>query len=139
MARRVKQKYQSPLETSVRLVMSFFMALLTLVGTPSDAVLRPAIRIGLFSFHFPRHLVGYCDSLRRHFEQVLNATVQFETAPSVEHYTARMIRGDYDVALMPAHLGRLVQVDYRWQLLQFDTDGQLLKQWLYAGQEQTAK
>jgi ABC-type phosphate/phosphonate transport system substrate-binding protein len=94
----------------------FLLALLTMASTPSDAATRP-IRIGLFPFHSPQHLVTYYDSLRRHFEKALQLPVQLETAPSVEDYTSRAIRGDYDVALIPAHLGRQLQVDYRWQPL----------------------
>ncbi len=101
----------------MRLMLCFLLALLTLASAPSDAATRPAIRIGLFPFHSPQHLVAYYDSLRRHFEKALQATVQLETAPSVEDYTSRAIRGDYDVALIPAHFGRLLQVDYRWQPL----------------------
>ncbi len=100
----------------MRLMFCFLLALLTLTSAPSDAAIRP-IRIGLFPFHSPQHLVIYYDSLRRHFEKALQLPVQLETAPSVEDYTSRAIRGDYDVALIPAHLGRLLQVDYQWQPL----------------------
>ena len=100
----------------MRLMLCFFLALLTVVSLPSDAAPRP-IRIGLFPFHSPQHLVTYYDSLRRHFEKALQLPVQLETAPSVEDYTSRAIRGDYDVALIPAHLGRLLQVDYQWRPL----------------------
>lgn len=100
----------------MRLMFCFLLALLTMAGAPSDAATRP-IRIGLFPFHSPQHLVTYYDSLRGHFEKTLRLPVQLETAPSVEDYTSRAIRGDYDVALIPAHLGRLLQVDYRWRPL----------------------
>lgn len=101
----------------MRFIAIFMLGLLALASIPSGAADRPAIRIGLFPFHSPQHLVVYYDSLRRHFENSLRVTVQFETAPSVEDYTARAIRGDYDVALIPAHLGRMLQLDYRWQPL----------------------
>lgn len=101
----------------MRFFATIMLVLLALASIPSEAADRPAIRIGLFPFHSPQHLVAYYDSLRRHLEKNLRVTVQLETAPSVENYTARAIRGDYDVALIPAHLGRLLQLDYRWQPL----------------------
>jgi ABC-type phosphate/phosphonate transport system substrate-binding protein len=117
MARRVKQQYQSPVEISVRLIVFIFMAFLAIASPPSGAGVQPVIRIGLFPYHSPQHLIAYYDSLRKHLERNLKVTVQLETAPSVEDYTARAIRGHYDVALIPAHLGRMLQLDYRWQPL----------------------
>lgn len=101
----------------MRLFVLFFLAFLALPSPPSEASVRPVIRIGLFPFHSPQHLVAYYDSLRMHLEQDLKVTVQLETAPSVEDYTVRAIRGHYDVALIPAHLGRMLQVDYHWRPL----------------------
>lgn len=104
----------------MRMMIWFFLALLALAGTPADAVKtghRPAVRVGLFPFHSPQQLVPYYEPLRRHFEKTLQVAVQLETAPTVEDYAARAIRGDYDVAVIPAHFGRLLQIDYQWQPL----------------------
>ena len=51
----------------MRLMLCFFLALLTLAGAPSDAVTRPAIRVGLFPFHSPQHLDAYAAELKMKF------------------------------------------------------------------------
>lgn len=104
----------------MRMLMCFFLALLTLAGTPAETAKlgnRPAMRIGLFPFHSPQQQVSYYEPLRRHLEKTLQVAVQLETAPTVGDYAARAIRGDYDVAVIPAHYGRLLQLDYQWQPL----------------------
>ena len=102
----------------------FYFAALVLAALTSFAAgsgqalaATPPIRVGLFPFHSPQHLIAQKEPFRRHLEKSLRRAVHLETAPGLEIFMQRLSRGEYDIALLPAHFGRIAQQDYHWRLV----------------------
>ena len=75
---------------------------------------RP-LKLGLWPYHSAHYLLGYYEGLRTQLESKLRQPVQLETAPSVDVFVMRASQGEYDIAIMAAHVARLMQTDYGWQ------------------------
>jgi phosphonate transport system substrate-binding protein len=88
----------------------FFM----IAASPAWAEARP-LRFGLWPYHSPAYLVRYYEDLARHLQSRLGREVDLQTAPSVDVFMQRVFKGEYDIALIGPHFGRLAQTDYRWQ------------------------
>ena len=59
----------------------------------------------------PRSMLAVYQPLRMKLEVFLSRPVALFTAPDFFKFYNRTLAGEYDVALMPAHLGRLAQIE----------------------------
>jgi phosphonate transport system substrate-binding protein len=102
-------------DAAVRGFLCGVVSLIFLLGASvSWAESRP-LRLGLWPYHTPQHLVSYYEGLRQHLEIRLGRPVHLETASTIEVFTQRTFKGEYDIALIAPHLGRLAQIDHGWQ------------------------
>jgi phosphonate transport system substrate-binding protein len=102
-------------ETALRGFLRGICALLFLAGAAAVWAEPAPLRFGLWPYHSPHYLIGYYEGLRKHLEIRLGRPVHLEAAPTVETFMQRTIQGEYDIALIPPHLGRLAQIDHGWQ------------------------
>lgn len=80
--------------------------------------LAPApYRLGLAPFLSPAAMVAAFKPLREHLEARLRRPVEIYTARDLPSMVAATQRGEYDVAMLPAHLARLAVTDWRSSLL----------------------
>lgn len=89
------------------------------IGLPlrAQAPSPAAYRLGLTPFLSPTAMVTAFKPLREHLEARLRRTVEVYTARDLPVMVASTQRGEYDVAMLPAHLARLATTDWRFQLL----------------------
>jgi phosphonate transport system substrate-binding protein len=100
----------------VRSTLHVSLVLLMLAGSPS-VIAGTLIRIGLFPFYSPQQLIAQKEPFRRHLALAIEGKVHMETAPSLDMFMNRVAKGEYDLVLLPSHLGRLIQQDFRWRPL----------------------
>lgn len=103
--------------------------LLCLLALFSGLVRGDAFIIGVHPIHSMRTLAQRFEPLRAHLEAQLGRPVYVESAVDFAEYYARTLRGDFDLAIIPAHFARLAQKDKGFQpLIQFrpDNDARLV-------------
>lgn len=84
---------------------------------PFHAWAAEPLRLALFPNLSPRTLITMYQPLRLHLERVLGRSVELETAPDFQTFTQRLLRKDYDAAVVAPHLARLAQADSGYHLL----------------------
>lgn len=86
-----------------------------------------AFIIGVHPIHSMRILAERYEPLRAYLEAQLGRPVYLESAPDFAEYHARTLRGEYDLAITPAHFGRIAQKDKGFQpLIQYQPDNDAL-------------
>lgn len=86
-----------------------------------------AFIIGVHPIHSMRTLAERFEPLRAHLEVQLGKPVYVESAVDFAEYYARTLRGEFDLAIIPAHFARLAQKDKGFQpLIQFRPDNDAL-------------
>jgi phosphonate transport system substrate-binding protein len=79
--------------------------------------------LGVLPVHSARILAERYEPLRAYLEARLKQPVRIESAADFKHFQARTLRGDFDLAVSPAHLARLAQKDvHSIPLVQFTPD-----------------
>lgn len=73
--------------------------------------------VGVLPYQGVRALVAEYNQLVSALRATLKRPVKLVTAKDVTLFGQRMLSGDYDLAIAPAHLARLVQVERGWQPL----------------------
>jgi phosphonate transport system substrate-binding protein len=82
-----------------------------------------AFTLGVLPIHSSRVLVERYEPMRAYLERMLQQPVRIESAPDFARYQARTLRGDFDLAITPAHFARMAQKDLGFQpLAQFQPD-----------------
>lgn len=83
---------------------------------PWARALRAAepVRVGLAPFLSPAALLATFRPLREHLVRALGEPVEMYTARDFPALAAALQRGEYDLAFVPAHLGRLAVEDWGW-------------------------
>lgn len=71
---------------------------------------KPLI-LGVLPNLSPRSLLAVYQPLRAHLQAFLHRPTELFTAPDFQAFYQRTVRGEYDLALMPAHLARLAQIE----------------------------
>lgn len=84
---------------------------LKLGGATQAAPGTKPLVLGIVPNLSPRSLLTVYQPLRTKLEVFLSRPVNLFTAPDFFHFYNRTLAGEYDVALMPAHLGRLAQLE----------------------------
>jgi phosphonate transport system substrate-binding protein len=83
---------------------------------PATAAGREVV-LGVMPYQTPRTLIAAYQPLAHHLEAGLGRPVRLVTAPDVKTFGQRILAGDYDLVLAPAHLVRLAQTTRGWQPL----------------------
>ncbi len=73
--------------------------------------------VGVQPYLPARALIAYHEKLAAHLHGALKQRVRIVTAPEVDTFGRRILAGDYDLALAPAHLALLAVQDAGWQPL----------------------
>lgn len=94
-------------------------ALAVWLGLPAGAAVAAdaPLRIGLSPFLSPAALLQAFRPIREHLERSLARAVEMVTAKDFAALVEATRRGDYDVALLPAHIASLAVTDWRFQPL----------------------
>lgn len=82
-----------------------------LAATAQTAAAAP-LRLGLAPFLSPAALLATFRPVREHLERTLAQPVEAVTARDFVALAAAVQRGDYDIALLPAHMARLAVADW---------------------------
>lgn len=69
------------------------------------------LMLGIVPNLSPRSMLAAYQPLRAHLETFLQRPVMLFTAPEFHSFYNRTLEGEYDIALMPAHLARLVEIE----------------------------
>lgn len=86
-------------------------------------LVQAAMVIGVPPIHNMRTLAARFEPMRAYLETHLGQPVYVESAIDFADYYTRTLRGDFDLAVIPAHLARLAQKDKGFQpLIQFQPD-----------------
>lgn len=88
-------------------------------GLGSAAVAAPdaPLRIGLAPYLSPAALLAVFRPMREHLERALARPIEMVTAKDFSAHIEATRRGDYDAALVPAHIARLAVADWRYEAL----------------------
>lgn len=76
-----------------------------------------AFTLGVLPIHSSRILVERYEPLRAYLERSLQQPVRVESAADFRRFQARMLAGDFDLAVSPAHFARMAQTDLGFQPL----------------------
>lgn len=87
-----------------------------LLLAPSTARAAP-LRLGLVPYLSTRAMISVYQPLRDHLSQSLSRPVQLFTAADFRALAENTRRGDYDLALLPAHMALLAVTDWRFRLV----------------------
>lgn len=73
-----------------------------------------ALRLGLAPYLSPAALLALFRPVVEHLQRQLGRPVETYTARDFQALAAAVRGGEYDLALVPAHLGRVALADWRW-------------------------
>ena len=76
-----------------------------------------ALRLGLAPYLSPAALLALFRPVVEHLEKRLAQPVEAYTARDFQALGRSVRAGEYEIALLPAHLGRIALADWRWQPL----------------------
>lgn len=95
-----------------------FATLLCALGALSQAQSpEPTFVIGVVPNVSARVILANYQPMRAYFEQELKRKVEIATAADFRSFHGATLRGDYDLVVTAANLGRLAQIDNRWSAL----------------------
>jgi len=76
-----------------------------------------ALIVGVQPYQPTRSLLAYHENLAAHLHAALKRPVRIVTAKDAEDFGRRILAGDYELVLAPAHLVRLGQLERGWHPL----------------------
>jgi phosphonate transport system substrate-binding protein len=94
--------------------------LLACAGLPRAARAQTAsgaLSIGVLPNVSARILLASYQPMREYFERELRQPVSIVTAPDFRSFAANSLKGDYDLIVTAPNLGRVMQLDARWEPL----------------------
>jgi phosphonate transport system substrate-binding protein len=97
-------------------VVLFRSGLLFLAGLTAISCYASAreLLLGVMPYQTPRSLLAYYQPLASYLQSGLNRPVRLVTAPDATQFGQRILAGEYDLVLAPAHFVRLAQKDRAW-------------------------
>lgn len=98
-----------------QLLVAWLAACLLVLATPAWSA--PALVVGVMPYQGTRALVAEHRNLSDYLRGVLQRPVQIVTARNARVFGQRLLAGDYDLALAPAHFARLAQRESGWHVL----------------------
>jgi phosphonate transport system substrate-binding protein len=87
-----------------------------LAATGARAQAQP-LRLGLAPYLSPAALLATFRPVSEHLQRTLGQPVETYTARDFRALSQAVQAGEYDIALLPAHMARLAITDWRWQPL----------------------
>lgn len=98
----------------------------SLLACAAPAQAARELVVGVLPYQGARALIAEHHTLAAHLRTALKRPVRIVTARNTRVFGQRMLAGDYDLALAPAHLARLAQVEQGWRpLARYVPDTQL--------------
>jgi phosphonate transport system substrate-binding protein len=98
-------------------IFALWLGLLSLIlHAPAHAVGKELV-VGVQPYQPTRALIAHHQNLAAHLRKTLKRPVRIVTASDVNAFGQRILAGDYELAIAPAHLARLAQRDYGWHPL----------------------
>lgn len=101
----------------MRQVVRWGLLWLTLAWLAPAANAARELVFGVMPYQGARTLLAYYQPLARHLEAGLGQPVRVVTAPDFKTFSQRLLAGEYDLVLAPAHVVRLAQKTLGWQPL----------------------
>lgn len=98
-----------------RPLVSWLAAGLLLLAAPAWA--SSALVVGVQPYQGARALIAEHRNLADYLRHALKRPVRMVTARNTTVFAQRLLAGEYDIALAPAHLARLAQREAGWQLV----------------------
>jgi phosphonate transport system substrate-binding protein len=99
------------------------LALMLLVIAAATARAESAFILGLPPVHSARVLTERFEPLRAYLEKQLGQPVRIESGADFRRFHNRLLSGDFDLTITPAHFARIAQLDAGFQpLAQFAPD-----------------
>ena len=105
---------------SLKRVVSIFgmvVLVLTMLAPAFAQQSTATLRIGVLPNVSARLILTTYQPVREYFERELKRSVDIATAPDFRSFAENTRRGDYDVIVTAANLGRVAQADSNWQPL----------------------
>lgn len=96
-------------------LLALWLGLILLIA-PAHAAGRELV-VGVQPYLPTRALIAHHEKLAAHLHDALKQRVRIVTAPDVDTFGRRILAGDYDLALAPAHLALLAVQGQGWQPL----------------------
>lgn len=81
------------------------------------------LRLGLAPYLSPAALLAAFRPVGEHLQRTLGQPVETYTARDFRALSQAVQAGEYDIAMLPAHMARLAITDWRWQPLARSLDG----------------
>jgi phosphonate transport system substrate-binding protein len=79
------------------------------------AFAQQATTIGVLPNVSARVILANYQPVRAYFERELKGPVEIATAPDFRGFHERTLKGEYDIVITAANLGRVAQVDGKWE------------------------
>src|SRR5262245_30426824 len=93
------------------------LSYLSLVAGVRGQTPEAALSIGVLPNLSARVILMNYEPLREYFEAELQRRVEIVTAPDFRTFSERTLRGEYDMVVTAANVGRVAQLDARWEPL----------------------
>lgn len=103
------------LRTAARLAVAATAPFTALDAAAQPAISTATLRFGLAPFLTPAALMQSFRPWREHLERTLGQAVALYTAKDFRSQFEAMVAGEYDLAMMPAHIGAVAVADLGWQ------------------------
>ena len=97
-----------------RLVVILAAALAAVAGARAQNV-QPPLIVGVLPNVSARVIFANYQPVRGYLERELKRTVEIATAPDFRRFSEATLRGDYDMIVTAANLGRVAQLDGKWE------------------------
>lgn len=88
-----------------------------LSGPASAQSASAALSIGVLPNVSARILLANYQPMREYFERELRQPVSIVTAPDFRAFAAHSVKGEYDIVVTAPNLGRVLQLDAKWEPL----------------------
>lgn len=106
------------------------LAILALLSSPifaDETSTTKPVEIGIVPYMSVRELIAKYEPLRTYLQDVLGAPVKIYTANGFIPFYLNTEKGDYDLAITPSHIARLLQNEHGYTpLVRFSTPGRVL-------------
>lgn len=96
---------------------ALWLGLLSLIPHTSAHAVGKELVVGVQPYQPTRALIAHHQNLATHLRKTLKRPVRIVTANDVNAFGQRILAGDYELAIAPAHLARLAQRNHGWHPL----------------------
>lgn len=94
---------------------AILMGLGLFMAASGAAFAQPAFTVGVLPNVSARVILANYQPVRAYFERELKGSVEIATAPDFRGFHERTMKGEYDLIVTAANLGRVAQLDAKWE------------------------